>query len=95
MNDRTRRPIPIHPDADDERGLDTTLARPGDRLLRLPQVLAPYGPIPVSRTQWWEGVRSGRFPSPLRLGPRTVAWRKRDIDALVESGARMTSEPVR
>ena len=39
--------------------------------------------IPVGRSTWWEGVRSGRFPKPLRLGLRTVAWRVEDIRALI------------
>lgn len=46
---------------------------------RLPQVLAI---IPISRSQWWEGVRQGRYPSSLKLGPRTTAWRTEDIREL-------------
>jgi len=30
--------------------------------------------IPVSKSTWWAGVRSGRFPQPVKLGPRTTAW---------------------
>jgi len=30
------------------------------------------------------GCRSGRFPKPVKLGPRTTAWRAEDIAALVE-----------
>lgn len=41
--------------------------------------------IPVSRTTWLDGVKSGRFPRPVRIGPRLVAWRAEDIRALVES----------
>lgn len=41
--------------------------------------------IPVSRTTWFEGVKSGRFPKPVRLGPRCVAWRVEDIRALMDS----------
>lgn len=54
----------------------------GDGLLRLPEVLAAY---PVSRSTWLEGVRTGRFPSPVRLGVRAVAWRAADIRALIEA----------
>ncbi len=57
-----------------------------DRLLRLPAVLAPAGPIPVSKSTWWAGVKSGRFPKPVKLGPRITAWRAEDIQALVASG---------
>ena len=50
-------------------------------LLRLPQVLAL---IPVSRSAWWAGCKSGRYPKPVKLGPRTTAWRASDIIALLE-----------
>ena len=62
-------------------------------LLRLHQIIGsnktePPTPalIPVSHGAWWEGVRSGRFPKPVKLGPRTTAWRARDIWDLVEHG---------
>ncbi len=42
------------------------------------------GLIPVGRTTWWLGVRDGRFPTPVKLGPRTTAWRAEDIRALIE-----------
>jgi predicted DNA-binding transcriptional regulator AlpA len=48
--------------------------------LRLPQVLAL---IPVGKSTWWRGCRSGRFPTPVKLGPRTTAWRAEDIAALM------------
>jgi predicted DNA-binding transcriptional regulator AlpA len=44
--------------------------------------------IPVSRSTWWAGVRSGRYPQPTRaLGPRITDWRVEDIRALIESAA--------
>jgi predicted DNA-binding transcriptional regulator AlpA len=42
--------------------------------------------IPVSRSSWWLGVRNGRFPQPVKLGPRTTAWRVEDIRKLIEQG---------
>ncbi|HXD35423.1 MAG TPA: AlpA family phage regulatory protein, partial [Rhodanobacter sp.] len=36
---------------------------------------------------WWNGVRSGRFPKPVKLGPRTTAWRVEDIRALIDGAA--------
>ena len=44
---------------------------PQTGFLRLPQVLAL---IPVSKSSWYAGVGSGRFPAPVKLGPRTSAW---------------------
>lgn len=49
--------------------------------LRLPKVLEL---IPVSRSAWWAGVKSGRFPEPYKLGPRTTAWKASDIAVLQE-----------
>ncbi|MEO1281972.1 MAG: AlpA family phage regulatory protein [Pseudomonadota bacterium] len=55
--------------------------------VRLASILAPHGPIPVSKSTWWAGVKSGRFPQPVKLGPRTTAWRVEDIRRLIEMGA--------
>lgn len=52
-------------------------------LLRLREVLKR---VPVSRSTWYAGVAQGRFPRPVRLGARSVAWRASDIDALVQMG---------
>ena len=41
--------------------------------------------IPVSKSTWWAGVKSGRYPQPVRtLGLRITAWRVNDIRALIE-----------
>ncbi|CAJ0882945.1 hypothetical protein AMST5_03384 [freshwater sediment metagenome] len=52
--------------------------------LRLKEIIAPHGPIPVSRSTWWAGVRSGRFPKPVKIGPKITAWRVEDIAALID-----------
>lgn len=59
---------------------------PQTGFLRLSSILAPIGPIPVGRSTWWAGVKDGRFPKPVKLGPRTTAWRVEDIRALIENG---------
>ncbi len=51
-----------------------------ETLLRLPGVLQR---VPVSRATWWAGVKTGRFPQPVKLGPRTTCWRSADIDTLI------------
>jgi prophage regulatory protein len=58
-----------------------------DPLLRLPQVLSL---VPVGRSTWWAGVREGRFPQPVKLGPRTTCWRKSDIIALIENAGKQS-----
>ena len=52
------------------------------RLLRINQVLAL---VPVGKSSWWEGCRTGRYPKPVKLGPRTTVWRAEDIAAFIES----------
>ena len=59
---------------------------PQTGFVRLKSILAPAGPIPVGRSTWWEGVKDGRFPKPMKLGKRTTVWRAEDIWALLESG---------
>ena len=40
--------------------------------------------IPVSKSSWWAGVASGRYPAPVKLGMRTTAWRVEDILNLIQ-----------
>ncbi|MGI9568248.1 MAG: AlpA family transcriptional regulator [Desulfobulbia bacterium] len=47
------------------------------KLLRLPQVVEKIG---LKRSQIYLLMGEGRFPKPLRLGPRAVAWRLDEID---------------
>lgn len=63
---------------------------PETGFLRLPQIIGDpkaeppiRAIIPVKKTCWWEGVRTGRFPKPVKLGPRVTAWRVEDIRALI------------
>lgn len=48
--------------------------------LRLPQVLEL---VPVSKSHWWQGVREGRYPAPVKLGPRVTVWNSEDIQSLI------------
>jgi len=60
---------------------------PSIGFMRLPAVLAVY---PVSKTTWWAGVKSGRYPQPVKLGPRTTAWRAEDIMQLIDEVGQVT-----
>jgi predicted DNA-binding transcriptional regulator AlpA len=71
-------------------------ALPETGYLRLPHILGrpandkePAIPalIPVCRSTWWAGVKSGRYPQPVKLGARITAWRVEDILALIEQVA--------
>jgi predicted DNA-binding transcriptional regulator AlpA len=65
---------------------------PETGFLRLPQIIgnSKANPpitalIPVSKTSWWNGVKSGKYPKAVKLGERTTAWRAEDIRKLIES----------
>jgi len=55
---------------------------PETGFVRLPEVLRVF---PISKSAWWAGVKGGRFPKPVKLGPKTSAWRVQDIRALIET----------
>lgn len=53
---------------------------PDTGFLRLNGVLTVF---PVSPATWWNGVKAGKFPKPVRLGPNMVGWRAEDIQELI------------
>lgn len=57
----------------------------GDRFLRINEIIGPSGPLPISRSSWWAGVKSGRYPKLVKLGPRITAWRASEIRELIEN----------
>jgi len=46
------------------------------------QVAKPI--MPVSKSAWWEGVRTGRYPPGIKLGPNTTAWRNEHLQELID-----------
>lgn len=50
-------------------------------LIKLPDVLQLY---PVSRASWYNGIKLGKYPPPIKIGPRSSAWRLSDINKLIE-----------
>ena len=40
--------------------------------------------IPVGRSSWWDGVKKGKFPKPIKISKRTTAGKVEDIRALIE-----------
>ncbi len=54
---------------------------PETGFIRLPAVLKVF---PVSKSTWWAGIKDGRFPKGVKLGPRITAWRVQDIRVLIE-----------
>jgi len=71
---------------------------PETGFVRLTQILGDpkaeppiVGVIPVGKTVWWEGVKSGRFPKSVKLSANCTAWRAEDIHALIK---RITDESL-
>ncbi len=57
-------------------------------LLRLWQILGNRRKgippiIPVSKSTWWAGVKSGKYPKPVKLSARCTCWRVEDIRELL------------
>lgn len=49
-----------------------------------PKAIPPkFGLIPISRGLWWDGVKKGIYPKPVKLSERTTAWRVSDIVDLI------------
>lgn len=61
---------------------------PETGFLRLSAIVSPHGPIPVSKSTWWAGVKSGRYPRPVKISTRVTAWRVEDIRAFIEGGVK-------
>ena len=83
VNQMTTNPrADAQPNAATPAGALPSPQNPDIALWRLPTVLAH---VPVSRSHWWAGVAEGRYPAPVKLSKRCVAWRSADIRALIAS----------
>jgi prophage regulatory protein len=51
----------------------------GDKKAGIPPI------IPVSKSTWWQGVKTGRYPQPVKISDRCTAWRVEDIRALASN----------
>lgn len=68
---------------DDTRIKVVTL--PNEGFVRLPVVLHVLG---IKKSFFWEQVKDGRFPKPIKMGRRVSVWRVEDIRYLInEIGA--------
>ena len=56
---------------------------PNERLLRIKEIIGPGGLIPVSKSTFWAGVKTGKFPKPVKVTPGVTAWRQSDLDAFI------------
>jgi predicted DNA-binding transcriptional regulator AlpA len=57
---------------------------PKEGFVRLSQFLGRGRALPIGRSTWWAGVKSGRFPQPVKLLPGVTVWRVDDIRAVID-----------
>lgn len=51
-----------------------------------PKASPPVAPlIPIGKSSWWQKVRAGEAPAPIKLGKRVTVWRSADIEAFIET----------
>lgn len=60
-----------------------------ERLLRVGEVLRR---VPVSKSTWWNWVKNGAAPAPVRIGGNVTCWREAEIAAFV-AGASAKAAP--
>ena len=61
--------------------LPTVKPYAGERLLRWPAVQEK---VQVSRSLWYQWLRAGIAPQPIRMNQRVVMWRESEIDAFIQ-----------
>ena len=72
-----------------KKGFPSYIPAPKSGLLRLFQIVGDPQKgipalIPVSKSTWWSGVKSGRFPKPIKISERCTAWSAEEVWALTE-----------
>jgi prophage regulatory protein len=60
--------------------MTNTLPQTG--FVRLPQILAV---IPIGKSTWWQWVKDGKAPEPIKLGANTTAWKAEDIYKFIKA----------
>lgn len=75
--------------ADADQGADNGESR---RLLRIRDVMAKTA---LPRSSLHEKIAAGKFPKPVKLGARAVAWWDHEVDAWLDSRPRVGSVDLR
>jgi prophage regulatory protein len=57
---------------------------PVDALVRIEKIVGPNGILPISRSAFYQGIKDGIYPKPVRLGKRTSAWRMSELLAVIK-----------
>src|SRR5260221_45860 len=40
--------------------------------------------IPISASSWWAGCKSGKYPTPIKIGPNVTVWKRSSVLELLE-----------
>lgn len=60
-------------------------ALPSSGYVRISGLIAPIGPLPLSKSTLWAKVKSGQFPAPIKLFDRVTCWRVEDVQAFINA----------
>jgi prophage regulatory protein len=55
---------------------------PREGFIRIPILL---GLLQIGKSTLWKGIKEGRFPAPVKLGPKISVWRVEDVRILIET----------
>lgn len=61
-------------------------ALPSEGFVRIGQIIKPSGVLPLGRTRWYQGIASGEFPRPKKIGSASL-WEVQDIRELLSAVA--------
>jgi predicted DNA-binding transcriptional regulator AlpA len=57
------------------------ISLPQTGFVRLPVILKIF---PIGKSTWWQGVKDGKYPNPVKLSDRITAWKVEDIKSLID-----------
>lgn len=62
------------------------------KILRRPTVLKK---IPVCRSTMYAMIAAGKFPAPIKLGPRSVGWVEQEVDDWLQEQIKARDQEVK
>lgn len=51
--------------------------------VRIKQIVAPNGPLPIGRSSFWAMVKAKKAPQPRKISPRVTVWKAEDINEML------------
>jgi predicted DNA-binding transcriptional regulator AlpA len=69
-----------------QRGAATALRLPNDELLDLKTTCAFFGGTrPINPATLYRGIKKGRYPAPIHVGPGTSRWLRAECQATLDA----------